>query len=260
SKLSGEMGISLGQMFGTDLRDIVQENEDFFTEYMPNYKFSALYAKNIGDELKDMLHKDFLENISLVMSDYKKGNNLIDFLDDSILSVKFNLDGYEHETMDDIRMVCIANALGMCNMKVDMGRVIYPESSSDEWHHLSLKWSKGNTYFNDFAMLDMVSIHELEERVRRFLAIDYIYEHNYNRIDIYIDHFEEEAYFVLITNNEIVDFVENGTYEKISDYMYLIKATGAKVCIHTIEDNFLDKPKNNKLVPSTPERLLESDL
>ncbi len=253
-KLPGNMGLSLGQVSEGDRKDIMAEIEDFFRSNLPDYDFTALYAADSSkEELKENLNSDFYKDISLVMSDYGEGDSILEFLKDNILSVKFNLNGYEHETMDDLRMSSIENILGMCNMKVDMTRVFYPEGSSDEWNNLSLKWSKGNTYFSDYKAFDMVTVGEMENRVRRFLALDYTLEYNINDIAIQIDNFEAEAYFILRTNNRRIDYVDNATVVAISDTAYLIKAETADVTIHMIEENILKKPGNNKTIPSNPQ-------
>lgn len=252
-KLPGNMGLSLGQVSEKDSKDIMAENEDFFKNNLPDYIFTALFSADISsEELKESLNSDFYKDISLVMSDYGEGENILEFLKDKVLSVKFNLNGYEHETMDDLRMSSIENILGMCNMKVDMTRVFYPADSSDEWNNLSLKWSKGNTYFSDYKAFDMVTVGEMENRARRFLALDYTLEYNINDIAIQIDHFQEEAYFILRTNNRRIDHVDNATALAISDTAYLIKAEAADVTIHMIEENVLKKPRNNKTLPSNP--------
>ncbi len=253
-KLPGNMGLSLGQVSDSGLEDIITENSIFFKNNLPDYKFTALYAADFSTkEIENNLNNELLQNISLIMSDYKDGDNLLGFIDENVLSVKFNLDGYQHETRDNLRMNSIENALGMCNVKVDIGRVLYPRNDSDEWNNLSLKWSKGDTYFKDFSMLDMVPVYELEKRVKRFLTLDYTCEYGQNDVRIQIDHFDEEAYFILSTNNRTIERIENGTAEKISDTLYLIKASEAEVRIQMLEDNVLQKPKNNKRILSTPE-------
>ncbi|HHV12056.1 MAG TPA: DUF2194 domain-containing protein [Clostridiales bacterium] len=253
-KLPGNMGLSLGQVSDISLEDKVSEDEAFFKEYLPDYDFSALYTADFtAGELRGSLKSGLLEHISLVMSDYREGDRLLDFLEEDILSVKFNLDGYKHETRDDLRMGSIENALGMCNMKVDIGRVFYPEGDHDEWNYLSLEWSKGDTYFKDYSMLDMVPVYEMEKRARRFLALDYVCEYGQNEVSIRIDHFDEEAYFILCTNNRSIDSIENGTAKPVSATKYLIKATDGEVRIHMIEENVLGKPKNGKTIPGTPQ-------
>lgn len=254
NKLPGVMGLSLGQVSGAGLEDLISKNELLFEEYLPDYEFTALYTAAFSTEqVEDNLDNELLNEVSLVMSDYVEGDHLISFLNNDTLSVKFNLDGFQHETMDDLQMICIENALGMCNVKVDIGRVIYPADSSDEWNRLSLTWSKGKTYFNDFDKLDTVSIHEMEKRIRRFLALDYSYEYIGDEVNIQIGNFAQEAYFILNIYSKSIDYVEHGSARQISDTTYLIKAEDANVRIHLTQENVLMKPDNNKTILGNPE-------
>lgn len=255
SALPGSMGLSLDQRSKSELGSIISANKEFFNENLMDYKIAALYLPDYNeDEIRDLLKNKFFENIRLVMSDYEEGDNLISFINNDVVDVKFNLNGYRHETLDDLQMICIENAIGMTNSQVDIGRVFYPESEDDLWNELSLKWSRGKTYYNDFNKFDKVSIYEMEQRVRRFLALDYRYEKNNKEITINIDNFDKEAFFILSISGNIIDHVENGSAELISDHNYLIKAGNSKVTIHLLEGNKLDKPKNQIIIPSKPER------
>jgi Uncharacterized protein conserved in bacteria (DUF2194). len=256
AKLPGAMGLSLNQHSNAKLSDIISKDTMYFQNYMPDYDITALYTGGFSTgEVADNLDKPLLQKVSLIMSDYKEGDKMLSYLKDDVVSVKFNLNGYRHETMDDLQMICLENAIGMCNEKVDIGPVIYPESRLDQWNFMSLKWSKGDTYFKDFSKFDMVSIYEMENRVRRFLALDYSYGYDGNTINIHIDHFSKEAYFILsIFNSDSrkIERVENGSAEAISASAYLVKATGEDVHIYLQEENMLEKPKNNKEIPSNP--------
>lgn len=254
-KLPGNLGLSLGQVSNTGLKDMLSEGEIFLDPYMKMEELCAVYTAEFSqEEVKELLDHRLLRNISLIMSEYREGDKLIDYLGEEHLSVKFNMDGYRHETWDDLRMICVENALGMCNQKVDIKRVIFPEDSRDEWNYLSLRWSKGDTYYRDYSKLDRVSVNELEKRVRRFLALDYTYQYDENQVEIKIDPFEEEAFFVLRINSKRIDAVENGTAEKITEDSYLIKALEGRVRIVLMEENELGKPGNGKMVPASPEK------
>lgn len=252
-KLPGDMGLSLGQVSKLGLKEILAEDEAFIDRHLQSYEFTALYTGDFSiGEVEACLNQNPLKKISLLMSDYREGDRLIDYGKGDILTVRFNLDGYHHETMDDLKMICVENALGMCNEKVDIMRVIYPEDRRDEWNNLSLSWSKGDTYFNDYSKFDMVSIYEMEERIRRFLALDFTYQYDGSSVVINLDHFDEEAYFMLCMNSRSIASVENGEAEEIASDTYLIKATDKKVHIRLIEENRLDKPRNGKRIPSNP--------
>ena len=244
SKLPNVMGLSLGQVSNANIDVLISNNEMFFNEYLPNYKFTSLFTGDFTkEEIKIGLEGGFLDNINLLISNYKKGDRLLDFIEDDLLSVRFNLNGYEHESLDDLQMKSIHNALGMCNMKVDFSRVIFPEDESDEWNNLSLIWSRGDTYFKDYSYFDMVTIYELENRVRRFLALDYIYEYNNEEVSIRIDNFDQEAYFILSVYDKSIVEINKGEAKKISEDKYLIKATGSHVEIKLKEDYFLQVPR-----------------
>ncbi len=259
-KLPGDMGLSLDQISGTTLEEKLLEDSLYFQKYLPDYNFSALYAGEFDlNQVKSNLNHPFLKKVGLVLSEYKDGDPLIEFLNNQVLSVKFTLNGYRHETMDDLRLICIENALGMSNVKVDFKNVFFPEDSADEWNQLSLMWSRGDTYFNDYAALDKVSISEMEKRIRRYLALDYSYENNKNKIALRIDHFDQEAYFILFTYHKRIDHIENGSATEISDTAFLIKATAPDVTIHLKEMNFLEKPRNNKMIPSVVSAPEEAD-
>ena len=254
SKLPGDMGLSFGHVSDTGLNEIQKDNQQFLEKNLPEYGFTALYAADFKpEEMTENSEYENLKDIRLIMSGYEEGDSLIDFLDGGILSVKFNLDGYRHETMDDLRMICVENALGMCNMEVDIGRVFYPESDEDEWNNLSLKWSRGDTYFKDFSKLDTVSLYEMEKRIRRFMALDYVYERDEEGIMVRMKNFEEEAYFVLCTYNNSVQSAENADVEQLSDTAYLIRALAPEIRIRLTEENVLEKPGNNRTVPSNPQ-------
>ncbi len=254
NKLSGEMGLSLGQVSEAELSDIIDRNHRFYNKFIPKYNFTALFLSDFNeDEIKENLDHDFLNNISLIMSEYNPGDRVIDIVKGKVLSVKFNQDGYQHETLEDLQMKSLYNALGMSNMMVDIKRAIFPESCSDEWNNLSLEWSKGDTYLKDYKMFDSVSIYEMEKRVRRFLALDYSYEYNNDSIDIEIRNFDEEAYFIISIYDKSIISINKGEAKKISKDTYLVKVQDQSVHIELKEETKLESPKNNYIIPSDPE-------
>jgi hypothetical protein len=249
SELPGSMGLSLDQVSEASLDQLIDQNQLFFQESLPNYTVTALYSADHSEgELLSSLNHDLLAHVSLIMSDYKEGEPLVQFLNDTVLSVKFNLSGYQHETLDDIRMCSLENALGMCNAKVDIKQVLYPNSEDDQWNLLTKSWSKGSTYYNDFSMFDTVSIYEMEKRIRRFLALDYTYYYHGDQLELHIDSFDEEAFFILSIDHQKIANIQNAEFELINEGTYLIRAVGADVNIQLLERNTLKPPKNSKRI------------
>lgn len=263
NKLPGEMELSLDQVSEAGIMDVIDMNYSFFEKNIPEYDFAALFPGDFKiDEIKGVLDHDLLKNVTLIMDDYSPGDNLIDFVNNDVLLIKFNLDGYRHETLDDLQMKTTYNVLGMCNMKVDIKKVIYPGGPYDEWNNLSLIWSRGDTYFKDYSQFDMVSIHEMERRVRRFLVLDYSYEYSddENYIDIQIKNFDKEAYFILSVYDKNIISIDNGESKKLGKDTFLIKAMGTNLKIKLKDNNILESPTNNIIIPYDPEaRYIKED-
>ena len=65
---------------------------------------------------------------------------------------------------------------------------------------------------------------------------------------------EEEAYFILRTHDKTIDFIQNAKSIEISKDTYLIITYDEDVQIQLKDKRYLDRPKNNKTVPSNPEK------
>ncbi|MFA5528092.1 MAG: DUF2194 domain-containing protein [Peptostreptococcales bacterium] len=250
NKLSGNIGLSFSQQSHESIYRLLAINRLFYNQYLPDYSFNNLYLGGFSkEEFYKIADDHLLKDLSLVLSDYNPDENLLYFLDEDILSIGFNKNGYKHETLDDLRMLSIENALGMCNVSVDLSQVYYPETPSIQWHNLSLDWSKGKTYFNDFAVFDFVSINELERRVRRFLKLDYTYEVQDDHLNLSIKNFDEKAFFIFSIYDKSIEKIENGEIKQISKDYYLIKANDENVVIHFKDRSILDQPKNDRVIP-----------
>jgi hypothetical protein len=126
-------------------------------------------------------------------------------------------------------MVCLETALGLNNQQVDMRQIFYPESEEEFWNRLSTRWSRGDTYMTDFEVFDNISVYELEDRVRSFLALNYQVEELENGIRLRITSPAEENSFILRLRNHRIGSAINADYEKISDTAYLIRSQGDTV-------------------------------
>lgn len=250
NKLSGNIGLSFSQKSDAQIESIINTNRLVFDEIFPRYKFKNIYLGEFSKgELGKIYKEDFLSNVTLAMSNYSQEEHLLSYINDDILSISFTLNGFEHETMDDLRMLSIENALGMCNVMVDLSKVFYPKSSEEQWNNLSLDWSKGKTYFNDFKVFDFLSIDDLEKRVRRFLSLDYTYKYDEDSLDLSIYNFDEEAFFMISAYEQTIESIVNAEFKKVSRDTYLIKATDKDVNIQFKKLGVLSPPSNNKLIP-----------
>jgi hypothetical protein len=231
AKQSVALGLSYQQVSDVELEDIIRQNSSFFQSAMPDYSFTAVCVEREQvDSLREASASGKLSSdISLVMTEEKEGQRLFEFLDPDILLASFTQDGFIHESMDDLKMVCLETALGLNNQQVDMRQIFYPESEEEFWNRLSTRWSRGDTYMTDFEVFDNISVYELEDRVRSFLALNYQVEELENGIRLRITSPAEENSFILRLRNHRIGSAINADYEKISDTAYLIRSQGDTV-------------------------------
>ncbi len=249
-KLSGSTGLSLNQNSSASLTDVLSKAGAFFRQVLPAYNFTAIYCGAFTDaELRSQLdgagQDDILGHVTLALSNFADNNRLFRFINDDVLSVMMTMDGYRHESEDDIQMIALETALGICTQQVDISRALFPVGSRDYWSKLSNLWSKGKTYFNDYSKFEDSTIYELEKRVRSFLALNFVSHQTENMINVSIDNFNGEAWFVLRVHNAQVKQMTNGKAERLSDTAYLIKAEAANVTIELQEINFLTPPEHD---------------
>lgn len=234
-RLSGALGISMNQISDMPLDEMAVRNNIFLTEALPTYRFTAAY---VTDEQQEILRKEGmiapLSDVTLLMTDEQADKPLMGFVNDKTLTVSFTTDGFIHESMDDLHLLSIETALGMNNQKVEMSRAFYPDSTGD-WNELTLQWSRGDTYQKPFEAFDAVTVYELEQRVRNFLALDYSASLNNQVITLNVSGQADQSSFVLrLFSHEIVS-VSGASYTQMSDTAYLLRPNGATVEI-TISD------------------------
>ena len=75
----------------------------------------------------------------------------------------------------------------------------------------------------------MTTLSESDQKVRRFLALDYSSTREDNLIDLKIANFEKEAWFLLRTHDESIKEINGASYEKVEKNVYLINAFSSHV-------------------------------
>lgn len=248
-KLSGVVGLSLGQVSSAALGDVLTSGEAFFQTALPKYRFTALYTGAFpADALRARLDEgqtSLLRHVTLMLSAFQENRRLFEFINQDVLSVMTTASGYQHESMDDIQMIAFETALGLCTQQVDFSRVLFPQGSGDDWSKLSRVWSAGDTYYNDYRQFDSTSVLEMESRIRNFLALNYSCEQTGNKLQIQIGNFNGEAWFVLRIHNAKIKNMTNGVAKRLSDTGYLICAKQASVTIELQKTNVLNPPTEN---------------
>ena len=221
---SGVLGLSLQQYSAAPLETLCAENTAFLQRELPEYRFTA--ACVTGEQLAEMANAQSmpapLEDVTLLMTDMWENQPLLRFVNDETLAVSFTTDGFIHESMDDLRLLCIANAIGMNNQKVEMGKAFYPAEGED-WNKLNLLWSRGDTFQKPYRSFDAVTVYGLEEKARTFLAVDYEYGLENDVFCLDVTNGVENASFVLRLADYAIQKVEGGSCKQLSDTAYLLQ-------------------------------------
>lgn len=239
---SGTMGLSLQQYSDMPIEVLCTDNAAFLAQNMPDYRFTA--ACVTGEQLQALAEGEHLPEplgrVSLLMTDLKEDAPLMSFLGEETVAVAFTTDGYVHETLDDLRLLCIENALGMNNQKVELSRAFYPQNGED-WNALNLRWSRNDTYQKPYRGLIPVTIYGLEERVRTFLALDYSTSMAGDVITLEVTNGVENTSFVLRLHHHRILEVEGGSCSELSSTAYLLQPDGTQMKLrvqrqHVIHD------------------------
>lgn len=237
---TGMLGLSMQQQSEAPLVTLCAENSAFLAETMPEYQFTAACVTR--EQLDELTGGDLpapLSSTTLLMTDLAEDQPLMEFVNDKTIAVSFTTDGFIHESMDDLRLLCIENALGMNNQKVEMGRAIYPVDGAD-WNTLNLWWSRGDTYQKPYRFFDNVTVYGMEERVRTFLALDFAAVMEGKTITLDVTNGVEGTSFVLRMFNYEIKRAEGGKCEQLSDTAYLLQPEEGRMTLYVKRLHQLD--------------------
>jgi hypothetical protein len=244
--LSGTVGLSLTQTSGLPLAGVAQKAQSFFGNALPDFRFYAAYAGDFTDaQWQSYLAAgpdEMLSELSLLLFPYREGRALFTFENGDVLTALMTADGFAHETMDDLQLISLMTALGYSAQQVDMSRALLPAGDGDDWSNLSVTWSKGDTYYNDFTAFDSASVYDLETRVRRMLGANYACVRDGDTLSVSVSAFEEEFWFVLRLHGETVSSVSGGEATMISGTAWLVRLDQADAAIELARTDTLSQP------------------
>ena len=221
-----EAGRSLNSKDTTLQHKIAYENA-FLNQGFSNYNFSAIYAKELNEELRELLQgKEGLQSVTTLTSENTQGYPLLSYYTDDItlLGVTNMADEYTYSL--DLRLRSIVSALGYSNLFVDLHNVIWPESVEDNWENYFDKvHSNVSTYFSAHFLFDKTTMSEADARTRTFLNMTYKQDREGNHIGLRIKNMGEDGYFILRTRGEAIDTIYGGEYTKLEKDVYLLHVT-----------------------------------
>lgn len=227
-----EAGLAAASGTASSIAEKLQEDDGFWEKYAPGYSFLSMVLKN-ADQLTGEDTAALPESVrTAAVQDQSGEYPVVGYIGENLTAQYATGNGMTHTFMDDFRLRCVETALGYSTIVLDLERVTYPESEEDSWHTLSKRIAANLvTYWKPYDAFEETTLSRSDDRIRRFLALDYTLERNGDTILLRIEHFDTEAYFVLWIKNESVKCVEGGSAEQIEDGVYLIHAAEPEVSI-----------------------------
>lgn len=226
-----EVGLSGTSTSQLAISDKLSIDDNFWKANAPEYVFQSLYLSDSAQ--KETLSDREKESLRTLVVDGEDATTPIVSYDASGLTEQRVTSGGEtHTFMDDFKLKSMETALAYSNITLDLFKVTYPDSDEDSWQNLMKKISANvATYWKDYESFEQTTLSAADLRIRRFLALDYKQERKDDTIYVSIDHFDEEAWFLLRLNGEDLDSVKGGEYVQIEDGVYLIDAQEANISV-----------------------------
>lgn len=221
----GELGWSATNRSNLSVSEKFTLDKPFWKDYGADYKITSAYLRE-GSQKADAVQALKNEDVrTVVVSDDDSTSPIISYADENITQQKVMSAGITHTFSDDLKLRSMETALGYSNITLDLLSVTYPETEQDSWEKMLRKLSPNlTTFWKPFEAFTHTTLSESDQRIRRFLAIDYEQERQNNNITVKVDNFDQQAWFVLRLNGETVKSVKGGKSTRIEDGAYLICA------------------------------------
>ncbi|GHU42571.1 hypothetical protein FACS1894111_06720 [Clostridia bacterium] len=226
-----EVGLSGTAFPGVDLNDKIKADAVVLNKNMPNFYYLSLFLQdpNQWNEVKD---EELLFATRTIAAPIDRSKPVLSYLTENVTLQNFTDNGFSHTYTEDLRLRGLETALAYTNVSVDMSKVPYPKEAGDRWENLFLDVSKNlATFWKPFHKFDKTTLAQSDQKIRRFLAMDYTKNREKDVITVDIQNFREEADFILRTHGERVWKVSGGTFAEIERGAYIIKAEKEQITI-----------------------------
>lgn len=224
-KLFGEEDVEAGLLAaaenGATAGEKLEQDAGFFAEYAGEYQFLSA-ATETAEMLAGAAEALPGTVRTVAVGDTEGKQPLLSYSGDLTLQYATG-NGVSHTFREDFMLRSVETALGYSTVVLDLRCVTYPESEEDSWHTLSKKIAANLvTYWKPYDVFQETTLSQSDDRVRRFLALDYRAERNGDIITLETQRFDTEAYFILRTDNERVRDIEGGSATEAEEGIWLI--------------------------------------
>lgn len=232
NELNAEAGISGFSVSDTSMAEKLSEDLHFVERENLGYCFTSLYAGEAsGSLLADVLHEKVIPTLRTVVFPFDGGSELVGYQTGDVTWQMAVADGFCHTYRSDFRMRSVETALAYTSVLADVARTVYPENAGDTWNAVSQRFSSDVPQFwREFESFDGTTVSECDERIRRFLTLDYMYEYDGETVSLHHSG-GGTVWFLLRVNNRRVRAIKGGTIRRIEEGVYLVEAQEADVTV-----------------------------
>lgn len=222
----GEAGLSTKQISSLSVAEKLGKDRVYWQKEAPDYALRSAWL-----ETPDMYEetKACIPDLKTVV--VEKENALpVSYLDDEVTCQVATSDGMTHTFSQDIALKSLQTALGYSNVVLDLSDVSHPEE--EDFADFSRRSSSNLiTFWKQFSGFEKTTLSESDARIRRFLALDYQDGRNGNVISLHVDGFDEEAFFILKLNRDVIDEVKGAQITDLKNGFYLLSVFEEDVTI-----------------------------
>lgn len=231
---NAEAGLSGLCMSDGGLEERLEEDEAFFREGLPDYRFTSFYAAGLPEEeIRSALGKGMLTDVRTVVEDDRGDSEIIGYLSDQVTRQVALSDGLRYTYRQDFQNKCAETALGYSSVWVDAAEIIYPEDDGAEtWREVSKNLAGDlSENWKELRAFSRTTVSECDVRIRNFLSMEYQVRKEGDQIFLESDNGGETAWFIFRMNTDFDVSIEGGRLEELEEGIYLIETQKEKVTL-----------------------------
>ncbi len=226
----GEAGLSTKQFSSLSIKEKVGRDRVFWQKEAADYVLQSAY---LDDATKYDEMKQSIPGLRTVVIDEGEGKPVW-YADDEVTIQMATSDAQTHKFSEDLAVKSYETALGYSNVLLDMSLVSHPKG--EDFAEFSRKSSSNLiTFWKQFAGFEKTTLSESDARIRRFFALDYYDGRNGDEIHLHVDGLDEQAFFILKLNRDVIDEVTGAQITDLKNGFYLLDVSEEDVVIKVKE-------------------------
>ena len=233
NEIGSEAALGLQSRGAATLQEKLGKDEEFYREAGMDYGFSAV--STLGTDIKgigSLPESSLLSGIKTVLMGRTEDRPLFGYLSEDVTLQQVTSIAEAHTYLEDLEMLSLETAVGYSSACFDMERSLWPETEEDEWQNFSKRvFSNLATYGAAFAEHGSVTVSESDQRIRRFLALDYEEQVEGDKLRVKLESYDKEAWFLLRCFQEKITDVTGGEAWETETGSWLVRADGEEIVI-----------------------------